>query len=190
MIEKLDSSTHLTTVINASVLAACNSLNTLPKLSEADKFYWHFISSCCKLIQPNTENLSKLSKYLFAVDKLGTIFQIYCTTKKINKSVTYEVSQEIQSIPNADLKDYFNWIHKMQNMMFKWRQKFFDEKFNYDDIITYDSNLPIVVDTAKAVNSEHLVLGCTEIADLKKRYSAAYAILSLLLVKGNKEYGW
>ena len=190
MIEKLDSSTHFTSVISVSVNAACNSLNTLSKLSEADKFYWHFISSCCRLIQPNTENLSNLSKYLFAVDKLGTIFQQYCATRNINKSATCEVFQEIKSIPNVDVNYYFTWVHKMQNIIVKWQQKFFDEKFNYDDIVTYDSNLLIIVDIAKSVNVEHLVFNHTETGDLKKRYSAAYANLSSLLVKGNKEYGW
>ena len=181
---------HLTNVINASLNAACKSLSTLSKLSESDKFYWHFISSCCRLIQPNIENLSKLNKYVFAVDKLGKIFQQYCATRNINKSATYEVSQEIKLIPNVDVNDYFTWIHKMQNVIFKWQQKFFDKEFNFDDIVTYDSNLLIIVDIAKSVNVEHLVLSRTDIAGLKNRYSTAYANLSSLLIKGNKEYRW
>ena len=190
MIENLNSSTDLTKVIDVSINAACESLNTLSKLSESDKFYWHFISSCCRLIQLNTENLSKLSKCVLAIDKLGKIFQQYCATKNINKSATYEISHEIKSILNVDVNDYFTWIHKIQTIMVKWQQKFFDEKFSYDDIVTYDSNLLNIVDIAKSVKAEDLVLSCTDTAGLKDRYSAAYADLSSLLVKGNKKYGW
>lgn len=191
--EKFNKSNCLTPVIDASVEATCKTLGTLSQLSTADKFYWHFISSCCKLIhvQPSTDDKTKLSIYLFVVDKLGKIFRQYCTTKKVNKSVTTcEVPEEIQLIPNVNVKDYFAWICKIHDDMHKWQVKFFDNDFNYDDIYIYNENLQIIVDIAKAVNADHLVFSATDIESVRDRYFVAYADLCSLLIKGKEEYGW
>ena len=188
MIKKLNNSTsHLTVVVDASVDAACVSLNTLSELSEADKFYWHFVSSCCKYIQPSAENLATLSTYSFAIDKLGKIFQQYCTTRKVNK---LEFPEEITLISNADVKEYFVWISKIQSIMVKWQEKILGEQFTYDDISAYKRNLPIITNIAKAVNADDLVFSDAEITDIVKRYSTVRAGLSSLLIKGNEKYGW
>lgn len=193
MMEKFNKSSFLTPVIDASVEATCKTLSTLSRLSTADKFYWHFISSCCKLIciQPSMDDKPKLNIYLFAIDKLGKIFQQYCASKNVNKSVTTcEVPEEIQLISDVNVKDYFAWICKIHEDMHKWQAKFFDDDFNYDDIYTYDKNLQIIEDIARAVNADHLVLSATDIENVRDRYFVAYADLCSLLIKGKEEYGW
>lgn len=188
MIEKLETSRHLE-LIDASIHAACESLNTLSQLSEVDKFYWHFISSCCKHIQPSSGNLTKLSMYSFAINKLGKIFQKYCMTRNINISVTHEVPQDIDLLSNVDIKGYFIWICEIQRVMDKWQEKFSGEQFNYNEILMYSSLLSTVEHIAKAVKAD-LVFDVTALSNLKNRFSAEYAKLWLILVKGNKEYGW
>ena len=190
MLEKLHLTNHLKLVINESITAACNSLTALSQLSEADKFYWHFIASCCNHVQPNRENLAKVNTYLYPINKLSIIFHEYCTKNSIEKSIIDTVPQEISLILNANVKDYFNWIVKMQEIMIHWQSKFMDQDFNYDDTFTYTGNLQSIAAFAKAVCTEHLVYTADEIAKLKEDYSAIYAKLCLLLVKSNKEYGW
>ena len=174
-------------MIDASVDAACKSLKTLSELSETDKFYWHFISSCCKYIQPSADNLTELSTHSFIIDKLGRIFQKYCTTKEVNKS---KVPEEITLISNADVMDYFTWICKIQSIMVKWREKFLEQDFTSDDILTYNSNLVVIANIAKAVNAGDLVFSNAEIENLYKRYSTVLAELCSLLIKGDEKYGW
>ena len=187
MLEKLHLTDHLKLVINESVTAASNSLAMLSQLSEADKFYWHFIASCCNRVQPNRENLAKVNTYLFAIEKLSAIFHEYCTKNNIEKSfIINTVPQEICHILNADVKSYFNWIIKMQEIMIHWQIKFMDQNFNYDDIFTYAS----IAAFAKAVCIEYLVYTADEITQLKDEYSAIYTKLCSLLVKNDKEYGW
>lgn len=188
MIRKINNSaSHLIDVIDASVDAACKSLDTLSELDETDKFYWHFISSCCKYVQPSVDNLDKLSTYSFIIDKLSKIFQKYCTTKKVNTS---EVPKEITLISNADVMDYFTWICKIQGIMVKWQEKFLEEDFTSDDILAYNTNLLVIANIAKAVNAGDLVFSEATIEDLYKKYSTVLAGLCSLLIKGNMKYGW
>ena len=189
MLEKLSPANNLYHVIEECVNAASNSLTALSQLSDVDKFYWHFIASCCNHVHPNPENLSKLNKHLSAVEKLSVIFHKYCANKG-KKSIIYEVPEEIAHILNADVKSYFEWIIEMQKFMINWQSKFMDENFNYDDIFIYADNMQDINAFAKSVCAEHLVYSADEISKLKEDYSAIYADLCSLLVKSNKENDW
>ena len=191
MIENLNSATHLKLLINAGVKAVSNSLTNLSQLSEVDKFYWHFISSCCTHIQLSVDNISKLKTYLIVMERLSTVFHDYCTTRKYEKpAVIHSLPQEIDRIPNSDVKDYFKWIIKMQKIMIQWHSKILNEEFNYDDILTYASNLQSIISFAKFMHTSHLVISNEEIGKLKENYSALYGDLCTLLVRNNKDYGW
>ena len=182
---------HLKLIIDESVAIACNSLTTLSQLSVVDKFYWHFIASYCNHIQPNHENLTEVTTYLFPIEKLSVIFHEYCTKNNIEKSFVIDtISWEINSISNADVKNYFNWIAKMQEIVIYWQSKFIEQDFNYDDTFTYADKLQSFTAFAKAVCTEHLVFTVDEITKLKDDFSAIYAKLCSLLVKNDKKYGW
>ena len=191
MIEKLNSSNQLKLVIDAGVKAVSSSFTKLSQLSEADKFYWHFIASCCAHVQPGVENLANLKSYVFATEKLSKIFCDYWNTRKVEKPpVIHVVPQEINRISNSDVKDYFKWIIKMQNIIAHWLLKFLDEEFNYDDIFTYHRNLQSITAFATAVYTNHLVFTDANIIKHRDKFSKVYANLCSLLVKNNKENGW
>lgn len=177
-------------MINTSVDAVCKSLTMLSQLSEVDKFYWHFIASCCINAQPNLENLTKLNTYIFVIQKLSKIYHEYCTVRKIQKSVIHTIPQEISHISNTDVKDYFKWVIKMQNIMIHWQSKFIEQDFNYNDILMYDENLQSITTFAKAVCTEHLLYNVEDIARFKEDHSKAFASLCSLLVIDNKDNGW
>ena len=191
MIEKLNSTNWLKIVINASISAACNSLTKLSQLSEVDKFYWHFIASCCSHVQPNVENLAKLNSYLFVTEKLSAIFRDYCSTRYREKhTVINEIPQEINHISNTDIKDYFSWVIKMQSVVIHLQSKYLDEEFNYDDILAYAGNLHSIHSFAKYMLIGDLTYTADEIGRIKENYSTVYTKLFLVLVKYNKGYGW
>ena len=191
MIQKLNSSNQLKIMIDAGVKAVSSSFTKLSQLSEVDKFYWHFIASCCAHVQPNVENLAKLKNYVFATGKLSEVFCEYCTTKRVEKiPVVYEVPQEINRISNSDVKEYFKWIIKMQNIIIHWQLKFLDEEFNYDDIFAYHGNVRGITAFATAVYTDHLVCPDASIIKFRDNYYEIYANLCSLLVKSNKEHGW
>ena len=190
MIENLNSAHHLKVVVSASVNAASSSFSALSQLSEVDKFYWHFIALCCNHVQLGPDNLSKLNTYLFMIEKLSRVYHEYCNARNSEKSVIHTVPQEIDRIGNADIKDYFKWIVKMQKIMIHWQSKFINHEFNYDDIFLYASNLPSIISVAKSVCSDYLVYSPEEVTEFKEKYSRLYANLCSLLIKSNKEHEW
>ena len=191
MIEKLNSSRPLRLVVDAGVKAVSSSLTNLSQMSEVNKFYWHFIASCCAHVQLSVENLAKLKSYVFATEKLSKVYCDYWNTRKVEKPPVIDaVPQEISCVLNSDVKDYFKWIVKMQNIMIHWQSKFINDEFTYDDIFAYHRNLRAITDFAAAVYTDHLVLTDADVVKFKDNYSEVYANLCLLLVKSNKEYGW
>jgi len=183
LIKLKNSSSQLPYVIDTSVNTACESLNALSNLSEVDKFYWHFISLCCKSIQPDMVNLSIHS---IGIDKLGKIFKRYCSSRNIDES---EIPEEITLLSNTDVKSYFIWIYKIRDVIDVWRAKFLEELYTYDDISSYTQNLLTITNVAKAVYSSDFVFPYTD-ADLIKRYSYVVTKVSSYLIKGNERYGW
>ena len=190
MIEKFYSSNHLKLLIVTSVTAACKTIPSLHQLTCVDKFYWNFIASCCSHIQPDVGNLDKISACTFAVEKLGKIFQEYCTVNQVSNRAFHEVPEDINQLSNNDVKDYFKWIVKMHSIVMHWHEKFVNEEFNYDDIFVYASVLPNFRKFARALNVDYLVCQSNEITKIKDQYSSIYAGLCSLLVKNIKEVNW
>ena len=190
MIEKFYSSNHLKLLIVTSVNAACKTIPSFHQLSSVDKFYWNFIVSCCNHIQPDAKNLDKISACAFAVEKLGKVFQEYCTVKHCGNRPFHEVPEDIKQLSNNDVKDYFKWIVKMHDIVVHWHNRFLTKEFNYDDILAYASILPNFGKFAGALNLDNLVFQSNEISKIKDEYSTIYAGLCSLLVKNIKEVNW
>ena len=188
MIKKLNYNPKLERIVVISIKAACTSLLTLPQLSEIEKFYWHFIALCCSHVQPNPENLDELINYERVIIQLSKIFQKYYNLKINTTKDTHQIPYELNDISSTDVKDYFQWIQKMQKILTHWQEKFTAGKFNYDDIFIYANNLDMITVFAEAMHIKKLVLD--EIDEIKKRYSSLYANLCLLLVKNSSDSGW
>ena len=187
--KELNSSSELKHVLSFSIKALCNSLSGFPQLSETDKFHWYFIALCCDFIQLSPHSLGELVIYKFIIDELSKIHCTYCEIRKISK-VIQEIPNELNNTANEDVKCYFKWIVKMQNIVVYWNQKFDTGEFNYDDILNYASNINFINTFADIMYVEHLVCNIDEIMKLKDGYSTLYASLCKLLVYNNKDFSW
>ena len=189
MIEKIQSNT-LKQLITRSVKSVRSTVTSLSQLSVIDKFYWSFIASCCNHIQVGVKDLNKLSDFYFALEKFSKIYKAYCDERKNISQPMHELPEEIKYNPNNDVKDYFNWIIKIQKIYIHWQELFMENECNYDDIFSYASSLTTVTDLATLLGTTHLVYGADKVAEFKLRYSKLYEKLCLLLVKGNKDVEW
>ena len=191
VIKKLDCTSELEHIVDISIKAACNSLQTLPQLSEVDKFYWHLIALCCNHVQPNPEKLDELIIYECIIVELSKIFQAYYDLKKNTTKDIHQILYELNETLSTDVQDYFHWIQKMQKIMIHWQEKFKAGEFNYDDIFIYANNLDMITVFAEAIHTENLVYNTDEIIDvIKKKYSSLYAKLCRLLIKNSSDSDW
>ena len=188
MIKKLNCTPKLKRILVISIKAACDSLQTLPQLTEVEKFHWHFIALCCNHVQPNPENLDELINYECAIVQLNKIFHKYYELKMNNTIDIHQIPYELNDISSIDVKDYFQWIQRMQKILTHWQEKFIAGRYNFDDIFIYANNLDMITVFAEAIHIDNLVTD--EIDEIKKKYSSLYADLCLLLVKNSSDSGW
>jgi len=186
MIEKVQSN-GLKQLITRSVESVSKTVMSLSQLSFIDNFYWSFIASCCKHIQVGIKDLSKLSDFYFAIEKFSDIYKAYCGLRINVSQPMHELPEELKCIPNSNVKDYFNWIIKLQKIYIHWQELFEEKECNYDDIFAYASSLTTLTDLASLLGTTHLVYGAEKVAQFKSRYSKLYEKLCLLLVKSNKD---
>jgi len=189
MIEKIQSKV-LKQLINRSVESVKLTVTSLSQLSFIDNFYWSFIASCCNRIQVGVKDLSKLSDFNFVIKKFSEIYKAYWDLRITVSHPMYELPEEIKCIPNTGIKDYFNWIIKLQKIYIHWQELFVKKECNYDDIFAYASSLTTLTNFASLLGTTHLVYGTDQIASYKSSYSKLYEKLCLLLVKGNKDVEW
>jgi len=174
-------------LITRSVESVSKTVTSLDQLSFIDNFYWSFIASCCKHIQVGIKDLSKISDFYFAIEKFSSIFKVYCDLKKNVSQPMHELPEELKYTPNDNVKYYFSWIIKLQNIYIHWQELFKEKECNYDDIFTYASSLTTVTDLASSLGTTHLVYGADKVGQFKSRYSKLYEKLCQLLVKGSKD---
>jgi len=189
MIEKVQSNA-LKKLITRSVESVKLTVSSLSKLSFINKFYWSFIASCCNRIQVGVKDLSKISDLYFAIENFSEIYKAYCDVRINISHPMNELPEEIKRTSNSDIKDYFNWIIKLEKIYIHWQELFIWNEFNYDDIFTYASSLTTVTDLASLLGTTRLVYDADQIAQYKLQYSKLYEKLCLLLVKGNKDAEW
>ena len=170
----------LQSLIIKSVEIASKSL-ALSHLSAVDQFYWNFIASCCNRIQLDSKTLYKFRDYAFVLEKFSKIFQTYC------KGTLYVLDEVPKDILNNDIKEYFKWIIKMQNICCHWHEKFMKQDYNYDDTLTYVSSLQTMKSVAKYFGTDKLVFNSDQTHGFKKKYSKLYAEICVLLVKNHKD---
>jgi len=181
---------NLPELMHTSVNALCKTTKSFEQLGIAEDFHWNVIASCCSHIQPHPENLGKIDTYSFAVGVLGKVFQEYCVTHKVDKQRLYEIPEKIASLSNANIKNYFQWIIKMQNILAKWYSKFQDGDYNFEDADIYDSKCQKIAVFAKGINAEYLVFSQTQIKEYKESYLKLQSELCLLLMKKINQRNW
>ena len=182
MIENAANNTMKDLIIRSSEHISKTFTASLP-LSDIAKFYWSFIALCCKRIQIGVKDLKKLAHFSFAIEKLCIIYLAYCDK-------TMDVSQPLCKVPEeiSDIKEYFNWIIKMQGILKYWYELFEQQNYNFDDIITYAGMLATTESLARSLNITNMVHEIDHIEELKTKYYEQYIKLCTLIVKDAEGY--
>jgi len=171
-------------LIIRSVESVRGTLGALSHISATNQFYWSFIASCCDCVQLDKEALHKLSSYTFVLEQLSKIFQVYCKDKVV---ILEDVPEDIACISDENVKDYFKWVIKVQNIFRYWHEKFRVHDFNYEDILAYASSLPTVITLAQCFSSTEFIFEPGVIEVYKKQYSKLYREICLQLVKSHAD---
>jgi len=185
MIENDTINSSMKELIAKSTKYVSKTISLLPNVSHIDKFYWRFIASCCNHIHVGVKDLYKLEIFSFAIERFGNIFLCYCQKKKTVSQPLSVIPEDVMLASNNDLKQYFEWIIKMQKFFLHWKELFDLKQCNYDDITTYSQSLETIAALATCLNVPHIVYEADDIEEVKKLYSGYYVSLHQLLIKHN-----
>ena len=146
---------------------------------------------------PILANLEWVNAYYTVIDQLGRIYGVYCEAQKLEdtKSVLDEESmpRDISECSSVDVKVFFTWISKAQQVMDGWRVKFHSRNVNHDEILHYTKNFSQISRVASALYAETLVVDMQYMQGLKQKFLQHFELLNIFLlcyIPGQPEAGW
>jgi len=185
MIKNETISSSMKELMAKSTKYVSKTISLLPTVSHIDKFYWRFIASCCSHIHVGVKDLYKLEMFSFVIERFGNIFLYYCQKWKTISQPLSVIPEDVKLASNNDLKQYFEWIIKMQKIFVHWKELFDSKQCNYDDITTYSQSLETITPLATCLNVPCIVYEADDIKEVKRLYSDYFVSLHQLLIKRN-----
>ena len=178
MVENAERNVLKEVIVRSSKYISNKALSCLSNC--IDEFYWSFIASCCKCIQVDVKNIKKFNLYSFAIEKLSSVYFAYWKNRTDIAQPLCEFPEEKE---HSDVKKYFQWIIKIQNIFSDWQKLFEEQAYNYDDIIAYAIALPTIARLAPLLDVDDFVYVVEEIEEFKRTYYELYFNICTLILK-------
>ena len=187
ILENESMNNSLRELIAKSIESLSKTVSSLSKLTHINTFYWRFIASCCNHIHVGVKDLHKLEVYSFVIERLGKIFLSYCQKQKGISQPLEAIPEDIEHTYNKTIKEYFQWVIRMQKVFVHWEELLTSKQSNYDDIMAYSQSLKTIKALATSLYVPHLTCEPEDIEEYKMFYSDHYANLHQLLIKHNQD---
>ena len=91
------------------------------------------------------------------------------------------------------LSRYFDWVRKVQDVLFSWRDKFLQHGANYDEILLYASNQPMLDQLGHTICASPAVVDSQDIQKIKNTLLQDYETLNVYLIRyipGQPDVKW
>ena len=118
---------------------------------------------------------------------MGVVFNSYCQSRKLYINADCLLSdympQEVQYCPCEDVTKYFEWVHRVQDVLRFWQAKFVQYQVNYDEILLYCSyNIALNI-LGQAVCAPSFVMDFPGIVRIRDTYIDSFEKLNLYLLQ-------
>ena len=116
---------------------------------------------------------------------LGIIYNSYCNSHKLYGSkclLSENTPDEIASCPWEDVKKYFQWVRKVQDMLRFWQSKFTTGNINYE-LMSYASNSVALNALGRAVCAGSCVMEMDSITQMMDTYRYNFEQLNIYLLR-------
>ena len=161
--------------------------------SKKQQFCLGFINACCKRIPVSSVAVEWISKYLFTLKKLGSL---YCSYSQLSGNQTLlcdAIPAEIANSSSPSVQQYFEWVRRLHFMLSDWKSKLENETVNYDEIHSSLQNQRCFRDLAQAVGATSLMFPTENLKSLHRKFLEEFGHLNQLLLKyipNDPEGGW
>ena len=96
-------------VLEGAVTTLVRDLTWLKELTTKQKFCWGLVAACCSKINIGHENLDWVHSYDKVLRKVGHIFTVYCSGRRLTEGqciIIEQLPEEIAKHPVEDIKKY------------------------------------------------------------------------------------
>ena len=183
-------------IVNESVTVICKGIDSLKDLSSRLNFCWGIVASCCKKI-PISDDFEWARSYYSIISQFGRIFGVYCSMAGLEdrEAILREdhFPSDVVDCPSENVKKFFSWVSKAQDVLSVWQQKFTSKHINFDEILLYGKNFSQINRVATVFQSESLVVDTHDVQLVKQEFLQSFELLNMLLIcyiKGHPDAGW
>ena len=156
-------------------------------LSLSRKFCWCVVSTVCSKLSITANNIDWVFQNQSVIPQLGVVFNSYCRSRKLYINADCLLSdhmpQEVQYCPCEDVTKYFEWVHKVQDVLRFWQAKFVQYQVNYDEILLYCSYNTVLNILGQAVCAPSFVIDHPGIVRIRDTYIDSFEKLNLYLLR-------
>ena len=78
---------------------------------------------------------------------------------------------------------YFDWVHRLQAILLEWKQKFMEQRINYDEILTYANHKSHLDNLAQAILAFSTIVDTKDMQTVKNTLVDVFEQLNVLLIK-------
>lgn len=183
-------------ILEKCVTVICRGIGSLNDLSSRLSFCWGVVASCCEKM-PISDNFDWINSYLPVVSQLSRIYGTYCNSKGIEEDQCIlkkeNLPADITECPFQDVKKFFSWVCKAQQMLCSWQRKFTTRHVNYDEILLYAKYCSQVNRVASVFSAESVVVDMQDVNAVKQDFLQSFELLNMLLlhyVPSRPDSGW
>ena len=183
-------------IIKECVTTICQEIGCLKNPSSRLNFCWGIVASCCKKI-PISDNFEWATSYYSVISQFGRIFGIYCTTAGLEEreGILREdhFPSDVADCPSENVRKFFSWVSKAQQVLCAWQQKFNSKCINFDEILLYAKSFSQINRVATVFQAESLVVDTHDVQLIKQDFLQSFELLNILLlcyIKGQPDAGW
>ncbi len=143
------------------------------------------VSAACSKISISAESF----EWVFlqpVISQLGSVFITYCNSRNLMGHaclLTEKQPQEIKDCQWEDIRNYFEWICNVQDVLYTWQNKFLKNNVNFDEILIYASNSFAIDGLGRAVCATDYVMDMQDVSEVKKTFALCFEQLNCYLIR-------
>lgn len=176
---------HIRSVLPVSVNLLVQSPSWFGALSPRQKFCWGVVSTTCSKLVVTANNFDWVNNSA-VIQQLGVIYNSYCNSRKLygsNCLLSENTPEEIATCPWEDVKKYFQWIKKVQDILHFWQGKFTSGSINFDELMSYASNSVALNALGRAVCAGSCIMEMDSVTQVKDTYRYNFEQLNVYLLR-------
>ena len=174
---------NLKAMVSGAVRTLSTDMSWREGISPRQNFCWGIVANCCSKIPSTLDSFEWLDLYSYLIDQLAHVYHAYCNVMQLGQAQRVLSQHPVPRHPSPDVKKYFDWIQKVQDMLLKWKEKLVSQDANYDDILLYASHQTCLQALGQKVYVSSAVVDSQIVQQMKNTYLEQFELLNAYLIR-------